>query len=103
MAHLSQSEIEARQRDAAKEILSGIEEYPGRTWYVLVCPCNIDCGHMQHDKVPRIMLSKHLYPGELDYMFTQQPFKTSYNFKVRWHCEHCHAELNCATPTLFEQ
>ena len=103
MAHLSPSEIEARQKDAAEDILSGIEKYPGRQWYVLICSCNWDCGHMKHDKVPRIMLSKHLYPGELDYMFTHQPFQIKYNFKVRWHCEKCHQELNCATPTLFDE
>ena len=69
MAHLHPAEIDARRANATIEILAGIAQYPGRTWYALVCPCNIDCGHMPHDEVPRIMLSRHLYPGELKFFF----------------------------------
>merc|ERR1712030_13578 len=81
MAHLSVAEVDARRATASIEIIAGAAQYPGYTWYVIVCPCNINCGHMPTHKVPRIMLSRCMYPGELDFFFTQQPFWTAYNFK----------------------
>ena len=100
MAHLPAAEIDARRAAASTEILEGTAQYPGRKWYALLCPCNIDCGHMPPQEVPRITLSRCHYPGELDYFFTQQPFFSAYKFKVRWHCDECHAELDCGTPFL---
>jgi len=104
MAHLSVAEIDARRETASSEILAGAAQYPGYNTYAIVCPCNINCGHMPTHEIPRIMLSRCMYPGELDYFFTQQPFWTAYNFKVRWHCDEaeCHAELACGTPFLNE-
>ena len=102
MSHLPKAEIAARRGAARSEILAGTAEYPGRKWYALMCPCNIDCGHKAPDKVPRIKLSRCFYPGELDYFFTQQPFWNGYKFKVRWHCDECHAELYCGMPFLTE-
>ena len=102
IAHLSPAELGARRATASSKILAGTVQYPGHKWYVLLCPCNIDCGHMPPQEVPRITLSRCHYPGELDYFFTQQPFFSAYKFKVRWHCDECHAELDCGTPFLTE-
>jgi len=61
MSHLPKAEIAIQRGAARSEILAGTAEYPRRTWYALMCPCNIDWGHMPHDEVPRIKLSTFLY------------------------------------------
>ena len=82
MAHLAQEEIEECRETARTEILAVTAQYPGCKWYVFVCPCNIDCGHMPTEEIPIIMLSRCHYPGELDYFFVEQPFFATYTFKV---------------------
>ena len=102
MAHLAPDEVAARRIQASEEIIAVIEENPAREWFAIMCPCNIDCNCMPLDEVPRIRLSFCMYPGELDYFFTQQPFLNSYGTKVRWHCDECHGELDCGAPFLTE-
>ena len=104
MAHLPIAEVDARRATATNEIIAGAAQKPGYLWYAIVCPCNINCGHMPQHEVPRIMLSRCMYPGELDFFFTQQPFWPVYNFKVRWHCDEaqCQSEQACGAPFLAE-
>ena len=102
MAHLAQAVIEDRRAKARAEILARIEDHPVRAWYALMCPCNIDCKCMPLDEIPRVRLSFCLYPGEMDYFFTERPFLAQHNFQIRWHCDECHGELACGTPWLTE-
>ena len=57
MADLPQEVVQERRQTIMNEILAYIALYPGDEWYALVCPCNIDCGHMPPEEIPRIMLS----------------------------------------------
>ena len=98
MAHLPPAVVAERRLIAAVQILSEAAEHSGHEWYALTCPCNIDCGHMPQHEIPRIMLPMCYYPGELDYFFVVQPFLATHNFKVRWHCDECLAELACGMP-----
>ena len=100
MAHFAPAVIEERRAKAHAEILARIEDLPVRAWYALMCPCNIDCHCMPYDEVPRVRLSFCLYPGEMDYFFTERPFMAQHNFQIRWHCEDCPGELACGTPWL---
>ena len=98
MADLPVQVVQQRRDSIANAILAFNAINPGYDYYAMVCPCDINCGHMPEDEIPRIMLSQCYYPGEYDYFFVKQPFFETHKFKVRWHCDECHAELCCATP-----
>ena len=98
MAHLPAAEIEARRNASSQDIIAMWQTIMGQEWYALQCPCKIDCGCMPENEVPRIILSNCVYPGELDYFFVVQPFRVTYGFKLRWHCDSCHSELGCGEP-----
>ena len=98
MAHLPPQVVQQRRDIIANAILAFNAINPGYEWYAMICPCDLNCGHMPADEIPRIMLPQCYYPGEYDYYFVKQPFFKSHKFKVRWHCDECHAELCCATP-----
>ena len=100
MAHLPAAEIAARRNAASQDIIAQWQLTQGQEWYAIQCPCRIDCGCMPEDEIPRLVLDKCMYPGELDYFFVTQPFQATYNFKVRWHCDECHSELACGEPNL---
>ena len=89
-----------RRAKATLEILESVAQHPVRPYYALMCPCDIDCRCMPFDEVPRVRLSFCLYPGEMDFFFTEDPFMSQHNFRVRWHCDECEAELACGTPFL---
>merc|ERR1712121_236611 len=93
MADLPQEVVQGHRQAITNAILAYTALYPGYEWYALVCPCNIDCGHMPPEEIPRIMLSGCYYPGEFDYFFVEQPFFETHKFKVRWHCDVSHNEL----------
>ena len=90
--------VQERREIITNAILAYNAINPGHEFYALVCPCDINCGHMPEDEIPRIMLAQCYYPGEYDYFFVEQPFFATHKFKVRWHCDECHAELACGTP-----
>ena len=96
MAHLPPAEIQARRNIAFNEIL---EEWQGNSEVAILCPCRIACNCMAVTEVERIILSFCLYPGELDYFYTQ-PFNATHGFKVRWHCDQCQEEMACGFPPL---
>ena len=96
MAHLPAAEIQARRNAAINEIL---EEWQGNSEVAILCPCRIACNCMAVTEVERIILSFCLYPGELDYFYTQ-PFNATHGFKVRWHCDQCQEEMACGFPPL---
>ena len=98
MADLPPQVVQQRREIIANAILAFNAINPGHDYYAVVCPCNINCGHMPEDEIPRIMLAQCYYPGEYDYFFVEQPFFPTHKFKVRWHCDECHAELACGTP-----
>ena len=100
MAHLPNAEIEARRNAASQEIIQEWQANQGKEWYAIQCPCRIDCGCMPEDEIPRIILSNCMFPGEYDYYFVTQPFKATYGFKVRWHCDECFEELCCGDPKI---
>ena len=100
MADLPQEVVQERRHTISNAILAYTALYPGHEWYALVCPCDINCGHMPPEEIPRIMLSGCYYPGEYDFFFVEQPFFETHKFKVRWHCDQCHNELCCGTPFL---
>ena len=56
MAHLPSAEIAARREAAKQDILSVWNNMQGCEVYVLQCPCRIDCGCMDEDEFPRIVL-----------------------------------------------
>ena len=96
MAHLPAAEIQARREAAMKDIL---EEWQGNSEVAILCPCRIACNCMAVTEVERVILSFCLYPGELDYFYTQ-PFNATHGFKVRWHCDQCQEEMACGFPPL---
>ena len=98
MADLPQQVVQERRECMTNAILAYNALHPGHAFYALVCPCDLNCGHMPEEEIPRIMLAQCYYPGEYDYFFVQQPFVETHKFKVRWHCDECHAELACGTP-----
>ena len=100
MAHLPNAEIEARRNAASQEIIQEWQANQGKEWYAIQCPCRIDCGCMPEDEIPRIILSNCMFPGEYDYYFVTQPFKATYGFKVRWHCDECLEELCRGEPNI---
>ena len=99
MAQLSANAIQARRQLASAEIIAKWNQRRGFEEYTIQCPCQPDCNHMPKDEIPRLILSFCLYPGELDY-FYQQPFQSTHNFMVRWHCDvrGCHGKLACGAP-----
>ena len=97
MAHLPPAEIQARRNIAFNEIL---EEWQGNSEVAILCPCRIASNCMAVTEVERVILSFCLYPGELDYFYTQQPFNATHGFKVRWHCDQCQEEMACGFPPL---
>ena len=98
MAHLPQAELDARHAAAKQDILSVWQTMQGAEWYAIQCPCRPDCFCMPVEEVPRIVLSNCMYVGELDNFFVDQPFLPTYNFRVRWHCDECEAEMACGFP-----
>ena len=100
MAHLPEEVLQERRQTISNEVLAYTALYPGHEWYALVCQCNIDCGCMPPEEIPRIMLSECYYPGEYDYFVVKQPFFATHYFKVRWHCDECLKEQACGTPFL---
>ena len=99
MAHLPAAEIDTRRTVARTEILQGIAQYPGVNGIRSCVPARLTVDICQQ-KCLESFLSRCHYPGKLDYFFTQQPFFSAYKFKVRWHCDECHSELDCGTPFL---
>ena len=100
MADLPQNVLQERRETMSNAILAYTALYPGLAWCALLCPCNLNCGHMPQEEIPRIMLPECYYPGEYDFFFVQQPFFEAHKFKVRWHCDECHNELACGSPFL---
>ena len=98
MAHLPKAELDARHEAVKTDILSVWQSMQGAEWYATQCPCRPDCGCMPEHEVPRFLLSNCLYVGELDRIFVQQPFLATHNFRVRWHCDECGAEMACGFP-----
>ena len=98
MAHLPDTEIQARRNHASQDIILEWDKMQGSDWYAIHCPCRPDCGCMPQDEVPRIVLSQCMYVGELDFFFVEQPFLAEYGFRVRWHCDSCESELACGFP-----
>ena len=94
MAHLPAAEIQARREAAMKDIL---EEWQGNESVAILCPCRIDCMCMPVNEVERVVLTFCLYPGELDFFYTQ-PFYATHGFRVRWHCDECEDEMACGFP-----
>ena len=95
MAHLPPAEIQARRNIAFNEIL---QEWQGNSEVAILCPCRIDCMCMSLNDVERVVLTRCLYPGEMDYFFVNQPFEATHGFRVRWHCDVCEAEMACGFP-----
>ena len=79
-------------------MLALLQPQQDKTWYAMMCPCDIDCHHMPEEEVPRLRIPRCYYPGELDYFFVTQPFLQQYGFKLRWYCDECHAAMACGTP-----
>ena len=103
MAHLSDQELNVRGNQLSQEMLTLWETQQGQDWYVMQCPCLIDCGHMPPDEIPRLRISFCPYPGEMDFFFMKQPFLQEFGFRVRWHCdeEGCLAEQSCGTMPML--
>ena len=102
MAHLPAAVINARRQHATQYIINEWETMIDADWYAIMCPCNIECGCMPLDEIPRIVLSQCLYVGELDYFFVTQPFLADHGFRVRWHCDSCLSEMACGFPVECE-
>ena len=98
MAHLPSAEIAARREAAKQDILIVWNTMQGCEVYVLQCPCRIDCGCMDEDEYPRIVLNNCMWVGELDYFYVIQPFLAMYGFSVIWHCDDCQSEMACGFP-----
>ena len=98
MADLPPQVVQERRQTITNATLAYNTIHPGHEFYALVCPCDINCGHMPEDEIPRIMLAQCYNLGEYDYFFVEQPFFETHKFKVRWHCDECHAELASRTP-----
>merc|ERR1712121_232769 len=53
MADLPQEVVQEHRHTISNAILAYTALYPGHEWYALVCPCNINCGHMPPEEIPR--------------------------------------------------
>ena len=82
MAHLPQDQINLRREVASNIIIHRLNTMKGYEWYAIQCPCEIDGTHMPRNEVPRIVLPTCLYPGKLDFFYSQ-PFHHSHGFRVR--------------------
>ena len=100
MAHLPPAELEAGFNHAKADLLIARQELEGplSDWYIILCPCRIDCSCINEEEVPRLVLSQCIYVGELDRFFVHQPFVEDYGFRVMWHCDICQKELACGFP-----
>ena len=98
MAMLTPQVITQRRLLLSHKILALWQPLQGQDWYTMMCPCDIDYGHMPVQEVPRLRLPTCHFPGEMDYFFVRQPFLQQYGFRVRWHCDECHREMSCGAP-----
>ena len=81
MLDLPQQVLQERRETMTNAILEYNALYPGHAWYALVCPCNLNCGHMPQEEIPRIMLPECYYPGEYDFFLSNNHFSKPTSLK----------------------
>ena len=100
MAHLPVATLEARFMNTCEYIIQEWQQLVQRLMYALQCSCEQDCYCMRLEDVPRIVIDKCLYIGELDRFYVEQPFCEQYGFSVIWHYDICEEEMECGFPPL---